>query len=54
MEVKPWLDPGGLVTVFALTNRAVPKSRDLFEFLVNHCEELTFARLSVCPKGEGL
>ena len=51
--MKPWLDPGGLVNVFALTNRALPNSRDLFEFLVDHFEELTFARLSVCPKGEG-
>lgn len=52
VEVTPWRDPGGLVTVFALTNRQVPRSMELFEFLATHSEELMFGRLGAWRDGD--
>ncbi len=47
VEVRPWRDPGGLVTVFAITNRDVPKSEQLYEYVASHSEEYVFGRLGI-------
>ncbi len=45
VDTRDWSAPGGLVTVFAVTNKHVPKTPELFEYLVAHSENYVFGRL---------
>ena len=52
VEVREWTIPGGLVTVFAITNKDVPASPELFEYLAGHSEQYVFGRLGAWLDGD--
>lgn len=53
VEVRDWRDPAGVVTVYAITNRSVPRSPELFEYLATHSDDFVFGRLAAwLPDGE--
>ncbi len=46
VEVRDWRDPAGVVTVYAITNKLVPRSPELFEYLASHSDDFVFGRLA--------
>jgi hypothetical protein len=46
VEVRDWRDPAGVVTVYSITNKSVPRSSDLFEYLASHSDDFVFGRLA--------